>query len=77
MNPKDIKFGTKTYRIIYSFNIMDEIRAGKEVYMLDRELRCVECVNDMEVETLCKVLEQDNVKERFEFWVEEKGGKKE
>lgn len=60
------------YRNIYSFNILDEIGKGNVVYMLDREKRCVENVNEMEVQDLSEVLNSDNLKDHFEFWVEEK-----
>ena len=72
MNLRDFNLHTpKTYRNIYSFNILDEIGKGNVVYMLDREKRCVENVNEMEVQTLSEVLNCDNLKDRFEFWVEE------
>lgn len=54
---------------VYSFNVLDEIVAGKKVFVLDREEALVECVNEMTVARLAEVfkLKESNI-ERFEYW---------
>ena len=57
------------YEGIYSFNAIDAVKEGKEVYMLDRKEKEVFYVNGMEVSILCEILETAD-KSRYEFWVE-------
>ena len=61
----------KTYKTIYSFNALDEIRAGKTVYVSDKGTKSIECVNNLEVSDFAEILNAENVSTRFEFWIEE------
>jgi urease gamma subunit len=59
------------YKQIYSFLVLDNIRDGKTVYLLDRKARAVICVNDMCVSDLVEVINTEDTTGRFEFWHEE------
>ena len=57
------------YKSIYSFNVIDEIKHGANVCMLDRKEMEVECVENMEVGDFASVLAiSEKEKDRFEFW---------
>jgi hypothetical protein len=64
-----------SYKSVYRFLVLDEIKRGKTVYCLDRELKVVHTVNDMSVEAamaLLNIADEDSV--RFEFWEDVKNG---
>lgn len=62
-----------TYRTVYSFDVIDLIRQGNDVYMLDRLKHAVECVTNMEVGDFACILETSKEEPtRFEFWVIDK-----
>lgn len=66
------------YKVIYSFEVMDKIKWGKNVGLTDRAKGVVRSVNDMTVSELAEVLQSfDNTKGRYEFWVEEEQGETE
>lgn len=57
------------YEKIYSFNITDKIKEGKDVYLLDRFLKRVFAVKDITLKTYMNVLsDREN---RYEAWIEE------
>lgn len=59
----------KIYETLYHFNVIDAIKAGKAVYVLDKETAEVHCVNYLRVDRFVRILEQSKeCKERFEFW---------
>lgn len=62
----------KTYNTIYSFEVLDKIKEGAKVYVLDREEKAVYCVNDISVADLAQleIFGKTN-KKRFEYWIEE------
>lgn len=58
----------KKYQNVYPFEIMHLIEEGKEIYMLDKELLrvfCVNCLTFGEVVKMLKVVDKDS---RYEFW---------
>lgn len=61
------------YKSLYLYELLDTMKEGKRVYVLDR-LECdVQCVNDLYVNTFIQYLncaEKENG--RFEFWTIEK-----
>jgi hypothetical protein len=59
------------YVTIYAFEMLDMIKQGKTVYMLDKAIREVFCVNDMPVKYLVRVLNDDNAHKRYEIWYAE------
>ena len=60
------------YRTLYAYWVFDEIKAGKTVYVLDRELREVLFVNSMTVDRMVAVLNSaEENSARYDFWVEE------
>ena len=59
------------YKDIYGFRSMDEIRTGKDVYVIDRERREIYCMNTMCVADFVKVVNSDNSDDRFSFYVVE------
>lgn len=62
-----------TYKTIYHFLVLDEIKEGKSVYCLDRKAREVHCVNELTVNDTVAMLNADSTEpDRFEYWVEEK-----
>ena len=62
----------KTYKSIYGWEVLEKIREGKKVYVLDREDKSVVCVNDVSVKDLAQIeIYGKESKNRFEFWIEE------
>lgn len=65
------------YVKIYSFQVMDKLCEGKEIYCIDRGLKCIDKVSMLPVRALANILIECDMKEyidRFEFYyVEEEG----
>ena len=59
------------YKVIYSFEVFDKVKEGKNVGLTDRQKGVVRSVNDMTVSELAEVLMDFETKGRYEFWVEE------
>ncbi len=60
------------YKVIYSFEVLDKIKEGKNVGLTDRQKGVVRSVNDMTVSELAEVMmDFDKTKGRYEFWIEE------
>lgn len=60
------------FRDIYSFLAIEEIEKGKTVVVLDKEMRTVKTINDMNVcEAVTLIQGANKIPGRFEFWVEE------
>jgi sortase (surface protein transpeptidase) len=59
------------YEKIYAFQVLDKIKGGKTVYMLDRQQFYVCIVNDIRVCILMDVLNTKDTTNRYEFWIEE------
>lgn len=58
------------FKTIYPCWVIDEIRKGNKVYVLDRKLKKVYTVNDANVQDVVTVIESEE-KNRYEFWYEE------
>lgn len=54
------------YTEIYPFKVMDEIKAGTKVYMLDKAANTTKLVNSLPFEQAIKTLEDNG--DRFYFW---------
>lgn len=50
--------------------VIDEIKKGNKVYVLDRKFKKVSTVNDASVQDVVTVIESEE-KNRYEFWYEE------
>ena len=61
----------RIYKSIYPFEVLDYIKAGETVYMLDRDTNEVLEVNSREVGEFAEVLKFDNETKRYDFWIEE------
>ena len=60
------------YRSVFPCWVIDEIRKGKKVYVLDRKLKKVYTVNEATVETVVRLIEStDKNLGRYDFWYEE------
>lgn len=59
----------KIYKDIYGFQAMDEIRKGKDVYVIDKEDREVYCMNTMRVADFINIVNSDNDNDRFSFYI--------
>lgn len=61
------------YRDFYACWAMDEVKKGKTVYVLDRQTKTVEVVNEMTVDKAMAVINSAETDfTRYEFWTEEK-----
>lgn len=61
----------RTYKDIYSFQTIDEIKSGKDVYVVDKENMKIYYLNGMTVEEFVYVVNCDNRNDRFSFYVVE------
>lgn len=63
----------KTYKDIYSFRVLEEIKAGKTVFVVDRHARNttngIREANTMYAENLIHIIESDNSNHRYDFFV--------
>lgn len=60
------------YKSIYPCWVIDEIRKGKKVFVLDKKKKTISYVNDASVEDVVKGIERAEAESgRFEFWYEE------
>ena len=60
------------YKTIYPFEALTKIREGKEVFVLNRDIRKVFCLNDISTAAAVKAIDADNTNNQYEFWVEER-----
>lgn len=61
----------KKYETIYPFEVINKLKEGKEVFVLDRNLKEVRSVGAMSVGAFVTIQNAQNAEERFEFWIEE------
>ena len=61
------------YVLLLSYEVMDTVKAGKTVYVLDRKHNEVYRVNSLEVSEFAEILVADDISMRYEFWYAEKG----
>lgn len=59
------------YKNVYSFAVADLIKAGKEVFVLDRSSLSVMAVSEMNALEFINATSDDNNANRYEFWIEE------
>ena len=62
------------FRGIYEFNVIDEIKNGKLVYLIDKKTRTITCVNNIGVSDCLNEIENvknDNIG-RYEVYVWER-----
>lgn len=59
------------YKTIYLFEILNAVKEGKQVYVLDRKIKIIHNANTMPVNKLALIL-SDEEKSRYEAWSEER-----
>ena len=59
-------------RDIYSYDVIDEINAGKTVYVVDKFACNITSVNNLSVEEYAKIINHDNKNKRYEFYIIER-----
>lgn len=60
------------FKEVYDFAVMDEIEDGNTVFVLDKESRTVNVVNEMTVNDAVAVIrDAGRTRDRFEFWYED------
>lgn len=62
------------YIKVYSFEVIKRIKEGKEVYMVDKRLNDVFCVNSLSVERMMNALQAIDEADRYDFWYIEVAG---
>lgn len=58
------------YESVCNSDVLDEIKSGKNIFLLDRATNNVSLVTDTIVESLVKVFKHDNKDNRYEFFKE-------
>jgi hypothetical protein len=59
------------YREFSAYWVMDEVKKGERVYVLDRQTKTVEVVNEMTVDKAMAVINSAEAdSKRYEFWTE-------
>ena len=58
------------YITISAYWVIDEIRNGRTIYVLDRKTQTVSKVNDWNIQNVVRATESEE-KNRYEFWYEE------
>lgn len=59
------------YIIIYSWQVIDTLTPGTEVWMLDREKKSVVLLNELSMSEFASIISDANASEKYEFWYEE------
>ena len=59
---------TKNYKKVYYFNVLDELKNGETVYVIDKEDKTISKVNTMVAEDLITLLDYPHDDDRFEFY---------
>ena len=60
------------YEAVYNSDVLDEIKSGEDIFLLNRATNNVSWVNGMNVDSLAKVFKHDNKDNRYEFYKEVK-----
>ena len=61
----------KKFKKVYYFDVFDKIKAGEEVYMVDRLQKDVPLINEFALCDWARILQQINEdSERFDFFTE-------
>ena len=66
----------RKYEAVYSSDVLDEIKSGKDIFLLNRATNNVSWVNGMTVGSLVKVFKHDNKDNIYEFYKEVKANDK-
>lgn len=62
------------YKEVHRFLVFDEIKKGKTVYCLDRQMKDVITINNVSVANALRIIkEAEEEPQRFEFWEEDDG----
>jgi hypothetical protein len=59
------------YRKVYPWNVIDEVRGGKVVFVLDKKLKKIAAINTVQLQDVIRVTESEE-ENRYDFWYEEK-----
>ena len=61
------------YKTVYPCWVLDEVKSGKEVFVLDKSCRSIESINDMTIKRALGLIEsaEKSKNGRYEFWYEE------
>ena len=70
INEKGVKM--IKYESVCNSDVLDEIKSGETIFLLNRATNNVSWVNDMSVDNLAKVFKHDNKDNRYEFYKEVK-----
>lgn len=62
----------RKYEAVCSSDVLDRIKSGETIFLLDRAANDVIWVNNMSVDSLVKVFKHDNKDNRYEFYKEVK-----
>lgn len=62
----------RKYEAVCSSDVLDGIKSGETIFLLDRAVNDVIWVNNMSVDSLVKVFKHDNKDNRYEFYKEVK-----
>lgn len=63
-----------TYKVINAWYVIDEIKKGNKVYMLDRQNQSVALINDMDAQSAISIIEAKDEAKRYSFWTCEEVG---
>ena len=66
----------RKYEAVYSSDVLDEIKSGKDIFLLNRATNNVSWVNGMTVGSLVKVFKHDNKDNIYDFYKEVKANDK-
>lgn len=66
----------RKYEAVYSSDVLDEIKSGRDIFLLNRATNNVSWVNGMTVGSLVKVFKHDNKDNIYEFYKEVKANDK-
>lgn len=58
----------RKYEAVCSSDVLDRIKSGETIFLLDRAANDVIWVNNMSVDSLVKVFKHDNKDNRYEFY---------
>lgn len=56
------------YESVCNSDVLDEIKSGETIFLLDRATSDVSWVNNMSVDSLVKVFRHDNKDNKYEFY---------
>lgn len=60
------------YKSIYPCWVIDEIRKGKRIFVLDRKMKSISYVNDASVEDVVRAIDSAEAESgRYDFWYED------